>query len=801
MEKTIRISTTGKVLRILLAVALALSTLALPSIAWASDSAYISVGDDIPYAGYGTSHMWADGEQAYCVEPAAATPAEGSYTKHAVTDSTLIAALWFSYGAPGFDKSMWPDSWYDGSDMSSANYLCAGHVLLSYIYQGSFDAATYGTSSDFQDWAGDELFGTTLDKIKANKSKVGGGFSAFLMYTGNGTQDMLSFKYNPCGGVRISKQDTQTGTDEQGDATFEGATFAITNESEYAVYVEGKLYEPGEVVKEITTDADGVAQTSADCLPYGSYHIEETVPPVGYLNQGTVERDFQVREEGVVVDLTESAPIVNDVVRGGVIVEKDDIELGKSEAIGGADHSSTVGANLNGIEFTIVNESAHRVIVNGESYDPGQAVLTITTAWNDSEQAYTAQTAEDTLPYGTYTIQETKTNDSYLLTDGEPKTFQVRKEGVIVKAEPGGTDLTFSDQVIRQDLRVAKKAEGASNASLQVPFKITNVTTGESHVACTDRNGDFSTASGWNAHSNSTNANDNLIDFDGTITADDMDSRAGIWFGLGEDGSMAAVNDSLAALPYGEYRLTELRCEANEGYQLIDKTFWVERDSTVAEPIWMSLTDEEAPSCHTEAVDASDGDHVLQASDKATITDTVYYENLEVGKTYTVAGALMVKHTGEALIDAEGNPVTATTEFECKASNGTVDVTFEFDASMLAGKTLVAFEEVTHEGVEVCVHEDINDEGQTVTVVETNTPPTDADDTPNTPETSSTPYDKTGATAPDNEGNALSILCFVGAALLGAGAATLGCTFARRKKDDGDAEETSTDDNDEEAEE
>ena len=345
-------------------------------------------------------------------------------------------------------------------------------------------------------------------------------------------------------------------------------------------------------MKEITTDADGIAQTASDCLPYGSYHIEETVPPVGYLNQSTVARDFQIRDEGAMVDLTGSAPIANDVVRGGVMVEKDDIELGRSEAIGGADHSSTVGANLNGIEFTIVNESKHRVIVNGESYDPGEAVMTITTAWNDSEQAYTAQTAEDALPYGTYTIQETKTNDPYLLTDGEPKTFQVRKEGVIVKAEPDGDDLTFSDQVIRQDLRVTKKAEGASNTSLQVPFLITNVTTGESHVICTDRNGDFSTASDWNAHSNNTNANDKLIDFSGTITADDMDPRAGIWFGLGEDGSMAEVDDSLAALPYGEYRLTELRCEANEGYQLIDKAFWVERDSTAAEPIWMSLTDE-----------------------------------------------------------------------------------------------------------------------------------------------------------------------------------------------------------------
>ena len=72
-----------------------------------------------------------------------------------------------------------------------------------------------------------------------------------------------------------------------------------------------------------------------------------------------------------------------------------------------------------------------------------------------------------------------------------------------------------------------------------------------------------------------------------------MDPKAGIWFWLGEDGSSASVDDSLAALPYGAYTMTELRCEANKGLKLITRSFWIERDSTVAKAVWMGLDDQE----------------------------------------------------------------------------------------------------------------------------------------------------------------------------------------------------------------
>lgn len=359
-------------------------------------------------------------------------------------------------------------------------------------------------------------------------------------------------------------------------------------------------------------------------------------------------------------------------------------------------------------------------------YEPGDTITAIETAWNEEAGAYTAQTASDALPYGTYTIQETATNETYLLTDGEPKTFEIREDGVIVSADAAGGDLEFRDQVVRNDLKISKKAED-TNESLQVPFAITNETTGETHVLVSDRNGQASTEASWNKHTANTNGNDHLLEAD-SITSEMMDSEAGIWFGLGEDGSASPADDALAALPFGQYTLEELPCEANEGYNLITKTFWIDRDSGVAEAVWMTLDDQEGPKIGTQAADAADGDQIAQADEQATIVDTVYYENLEFGGTYTLTGTLMVKSTGEPLLDADGNPVTATKEFTANNTNGSVDIEFTFDASLLAGEDVVAFESMAKDGIEVAIHADIEDSGQTVHFVDIGTTATDASD-------------------------------------------------------------------------
>ena len=729
--KTTERIVSSKIVRVVMSMALALSVcVSAPVSAFAAGSVNVTIGDDIQYAGYSTTHMYADGEVAYCAEPSSATPAPGTYSKSGVSDPDLIATMWFSYGAPGFDASMFPDTWYDGSGWSADKYTVASHVLLSYAYQGSKADAVFGTSGDFEDWARSELLGATWKSIKANKEKVSTGFEAFCIHTGPGTQVLMSFTWDK-GGLKVAKEDAQAGAEPQGDATLSGAKYDIVNASGRYAFVDGRYYASGEVVKTITGRWDGdagayVAKTSASTLPCGTYTVVESQAPEGYLVSDWSAK-AEIGSGGQVVDLTGS-PCDDDIIRGGVQVTKSDIELQASEALGGNSHDTLdTGSTLSGIEFTIANESEHKVLVGDKWFEPGDVIKTIVTSWNGEAGAYTAQTTADELPYGTYTIQETKTNDSYLLTDGAPKTFQVRENGAIVKANSAGGELEFYDQVVRNDLEVVKMAED-TNASLQVAFKLTNVSTGEAHVIVTDRNGNVSTASSWNKHSSNTNGNDGLLKAE-SIKAADMDSKAGVWFSLGEDGSNADVDDGLAALPYGKYMLEELRSDSNEGYELVNKTFVVERDSTVAKAVWMSLDDKEGPKIQTEETDKADGDHVAQASAETTLVDTIWYENLKNdGTEYTVTGTLVVKSTCEALLDADGNAITATKTFQPRQKAGEVELEFTFDSSLLAGEDIVAFESLLSEGVEVAAHADIADEGQTVHFLDIHTTAADKSD-------------------------------------------------------------------------
>ena len=139
--------------------------------------------------------------------------------------------------------------------------------------------------------------------------------------------------------------------------------------------------------------------------------------------------------------------------------------------------------------------------------------------------------------------------------------------------------------------------------------------------------------------------------------------EAGIWFSLGEDGSSAPVDDSLAALPYGAYTMTELRCEANEGLELITRSFWIERDSTVAKAVWMGLDDQEGPRISTTAKDGADGDKDVSADAEAKVVDAVAYEGLKAGEEYELSATLVDKATGEPVADASGKPVEAKAEF------------------------------------------------------------------------------------------------------------------------------------------
>lgn len=82
-------------------------------------------------------------------------------------------------------------------------------------------------------------------------------------------------------------------------------------------------------------------------------------------------------------------------------------------------------------------------------------------------------------------------------------------------------------------------------------------------------------------------------------------------------------------------------------------------------------------------------------------------------------------------LSVNGVPVTNELVFTAEKSDMEIQMEFTFDASGLAGKSLVAFEELYEirdgtpdgdEPVKVAEHTDIDDEGQTVAVIDTPEP-------------------------------------------------------------------------------
>lgn len=77
----------------------------------------------------------------------------------------------------------------------------------------------------------------------------------------------------------------------------------------------------------------------------------------------------------------------------------------------------------------------------------------------------------------------------------------------------------------------------------------------------------------------------------------------------------------------------------------------------------------------------------------------------------------MDKSTGKPF-EIDGKNVTSEVTFTPEKSSGEVKVSFNFDASGIKTNTeLVVFETLYREGVEIAAHADIDDKGQTVTVI------------------------------------------------------------------------------------
>lgn len=158
-----------------------------------------------------------------------------------------------------------------------------------------------------------------------------------------------------------------------------------------------------------------------------------------------------------------------------------------------------------------------------------------------------------------------------------------------------------------------------------------------------------------------------------------------------------------------QYKVEELDTEETFGYQLPDSQIVELSEGEIA-----------SVSFHNKPIEIGtkatvEGEKEIDPLDKVTLTDTVSYTGLVPGKEYRATGVLMDKKTGEKLL-VDGKEITAETVFVPETKNGSVDVTFIFDATGLHGKEIVVFEDLYRENIKVAAHADITDDDQTIKV-------------------------------------------------------------------------------------
>ena len=499
------------------------------------------------------------------------------------------------------------------------------------------------------------------------------------------------------GGVKIQKRDYENGSTPQGNGNFASAEISIINNGANAVYVNGNTYEPGQTVLTMVTDSTGLAQTAADALPHGDYMWKETKAPAGYQISGVTEGTFAIRENGVIVDLSAADKGVNDkVIRGGVKIQKRDYETEDTTPMG--------SATLAGAEVNIVTTNDNPVIVNGVTYTKGQVVTKLTTDENGC-----AQTTADLLPSGTYSAVEIKAPQGYLLAGVIIQNFTISKNGEIV--DLSAKDTSFKDKVKRGDFELRKIDSETQESMDGVSFDITNVTTGEKHRFTTDENGYYSSKNDWNPHSQNTNGGG---------------AEDGLWFGQTTGGAMAAVDDSLGALPYGVYLIDEVEGINNAGKEMFHGYLYIRRNNvTINMGNIENYGDAPEITVNTKVKDPATDTQYSKAQKDLSVVDEVSLDGLIPGREYTIEGTLMDKETRKPLLTADDKEVTAKTTFTATNVTQVIEMTYTLDASDLAGKSIVAFEKVYYRGKEVAAHESITDKDQTIYFPEISTSLTD----------------------------------------------------------------------------
>lgn len=677
-------------------------------------SIYLNVpGNKIWYGRYNTRYYTTnEGQVAYCMNPLLKTPGAGWYTGSLISDGSSRKAFYYAYGGPGYSQFVNRYGWI-WNGVRDLEYAYS-HVILSYTY------AKYALHNNSQaNYAFYGLPNSTKKHLinKANQMQAMGGIpSGYAVYYFNTSYNHqpMAFQVNNVATLSLRKSSSNT------DITNGNSCYSLAN-AKYGVYSNAACTSQ---VSTFTTNANGTSNSIN--LEPGTYYVKEISAPEGYYIDNTVKKVSLSSGENKVVSFTDK-PMDDPAA---IVIQKKDKYTGNT--IKGK-------KTLAGAQFTIkyydgfydrnslparatrtwVIETKERTKSNGSKvYQAG-----LSDTYKVGGDNFYKVDGAITIPRGTITIQETKAPDGYRndlnMTDTKGNSTvngvylaQVTKPGDL-STLMGGQTFEGSDSPVRADIKLTKINGTNNNTMANIPFKITNLETKESHTIYTGSNGVYDSS---------------LIKK--SLNTNTDKAGAGVWFG-----DTSILNDDEGSFEYGSYSIEELECKENNGKILYKGTFKIDNNTGATLDLGKIINN--SIEVKTYAADNTSGNNNTafiqqggifnyttgQLTYGKAITDEVNVKGISSG--YAVANLVDIE-TGEYIKNKDGSLVQSEAKIE-PYNDGTYtgqahqNLIYDNPESML-GKNIVVFEKIYALNADgtpnynklLVEHTDMNDDLQTV---------------------------------------------------------------------------------------
>ncbi|WP_462289993.1 SpaA isopeptide-forming pilin-related protein [[Ruminococcus] torques] len=555
------------------------------------------------------------------------------------------------------------------------------------------------------------------------------------------------------GKIRVTKTDKETDKPIPS-----GAEFTVTAAEDITTPDGTVRAEKGTVVATLTTDDKGKAET--DKLYLGKYVIKETKAPEGYLlNPKEFEVTLAYKDQTTEIvygDVT----VPDQPAKGKIRITKTDAETNKPIPLG-AEFTVTAAEDITTPDGTVRAEKG-TVVATLTTDDKGKAetdklylgkyVIKETKApegylLNPKEfevtLAYKDQTTE--IVYGDVTVpnQPAKGQIEILKKDEETGNLLSGAEFTVTAAEdittPDGTVRaekgTVVDTIVTDTTGIARSKElylgkyVVKETKQPIGFIRPNQTW-DVELKYADQKTEL-------VKENLTIKNqptEIIIDKKETGTDKPLEGvKFVIWNKDKEDPIDPGMQHKeiyttdangkirLLYLEPGNYAVAEV--ESIPGYAWDDKMiyeFTITEDGRVDGEVSHTIPvgNDRTEITETNAINVSTGTQDAFAVD-LTIIDTVSIVNLMPNREYKLQLILADAKTGEPLKvkdQPSGDLLTTEKTFTADSSKMDVDMQIEFDASPFVGRTIVAYEYLYQDGVEISRHEDPNDKKQQIYV-------------------------------------------------------------------------------------